>query len=47
VEEHEEGDKEAEKRARIERLREKGWSRERFDGRRYEELCARALEELR
>ena len=38
--------KRVELKARIDRLREKGWSRERFNGRRYENLCERALEEL-
>ena len=38
--------KKVELRARIERLKEGGWKRERFDGRRYQELCGKALGEL-
>jgi hypothetical protein len=38
--------KRVELRARIERLKEGGWKRERFDGRRYQELCDKALREL-
>lgn len=36
----------AELKARIERLRETGWKRERFDAERYQKLCDRALAEL-
>jgi hypothetical protein len=32
--------------ARVEELKEGGWNRERFDGRRYQELCDKALDEL-
>lgn len=34
------------RQARIQRLRESGWQRRRFDARRYEELCDTALAEL-
>jgi hypothetical protein len=33
-------------RERINRLKEKGWKRERFDGERYRLLCERALDEV-
>ena len=36
----------AQLRERIERLRERGWKRERFDPSQYEDLCERALAEL-
>lgn len=32
-------------RERINRLKERGWKRERFDGKRYRVLCERALVE--
>lgn len=32
--------------ARVSRLKQSGWKRERFNGRRYQELCDRALGEL-
>lgn len=38
--------KKAELKARIERLRETGWKRERFDAERYQRLCGHALAEL-
>jgi DNA polymerase IIIc chi subunit len=41
----EEEKRKQEVRARIERLRENGWRRERFDGARYKALCERALGE--
>ncbi|KAK3337194.1 hypothetical protein B0T19DRAFT_63775 [Cercophora scortea] len=34
------------KQARIERLRQNGWKRQRFDAKRYEELCANVMSEL-
>ncbi|KAI9698430.1 MAG: hypothetical protein M1836_004011 [Candelina mexicana] len=34
------------RKERVARLRERGWKRERFDARRYEQLCERALAEL-
>ncbi|KAI9747554.1 MAG: hypothetical protein M1835_002037 [Candelina submexicana] len=34
------------RKERIARLKERGWKRERFDARRYEDLCERALAEL-
>lgn len=34
------------KKVRIERLRRSGWQRQRFDARRYEELCEAVLAEL-
>ncbi|KAK3695078.1 hypothetical protein B0T22DRAFT_92237 [Podospora appendiculata] len=36
----------ADKQARIERLRQNGWQRQRFDARRYEELCENVMSEL-
>jgi hypothetical protein len=33
-------------RERINRLKERGWKRERFDGERYQVLCERALAEV-
>jgi hypothetical protein len=33
-------------RARIQRLKENGWKRVRFNGERYQKLCENALEEL-
>ena len=33
-------------KARVEMGRQNGWRRERFDGRRYEVVCERALSEL-
>ena len=38
--------KKADLRARIQSLKESGWKRDRFDGRRYRELCDKALGEL-
>jgi hypothetical protein len=31
---------------RIQRLKESGWSRKRFDGTRYQNLCEKALDEV-
>lgn len=33
-------------RERINRLKERGWKRERFDGERYRVLCEKALSEV-
>lgn len=36
----------AELKARVERLRETGWKKERFEAQRYQNLCEQALAEL-
>ena len=42
----EEKEKKADLQERIKRGRETGWVRKRFDGRRYRELCERAMGEV-
>ena len=38
--------KDIDRMARIEKLKKRGWTRERFDPQKYQDLCARALKEL-